>query len=191
MIVLNNPEMQSEFLFFVDNVFNEQQLKFLDDYFNSVSFSEGQLKSNIPTNNEVRKTDVAWLDPTLETEDIYNTLYFLIKQVNDEHYHWNLQFLETVQLGEYSIGGHYKLHTDTGLHSPQGFNRKLSFSILLNSDYAGGELYIPGSPGQDDKFKLNRNQAVFFPSSMPHCVEPVTYGKRRSLVGWVNGPNFV
>jgi PKHD-type hydroxylase len=72
-----------------------------------------------------------------------------------------------------------------------GSNRKLSFSLLLNDDYEGGELEIPGSPGQEDVFVPVRNTAIFFPSSMPHCVKPVTKGIRKSLVGWVHGPNFV
>ena len=191
MILLNNNEMRNEFLYFVDEVFSHDQLKFLNDFFDNANFHEAQLKSKEVINKEVRTSRVAWLDPTEQTGHIYDELFSLVKFVNDDHYHWNLHFLETVQCGEYGVGGHYKLHTDTGLHSPEGLNRKLSFSIGINDDYLGGEFYIPGSPNQDDEFKLEKNQAVFFPSSMPHAVKPVTQGTRRSLVGWICGPNFV
>lgn len=193
MIFLNNPELSGEYLYFVQEVFTPEQLSFLDDYFNNTIMLDAKVggEDGLENNSEVRVTDINWFNNEDDTAQIYETLFHLVKHVNDTHYHWNLQFLETIQCGVYNVGGHYRLHTDTGLHSTKGHNRKLSFSIVLDSEYEGGELEIPGCPGQPDSFKLERNQAVFFPSSMPHCVKPVTAGVRRSLVGWVRGPNFV
>jgi Rps23 Pro-64 3,4-dihydroxylase Tpa1-like proline 4-hydroxylase len=192
MIPLTNPNLNGQYIFAVENVFPNEHLDFLKTYFTQDKLESAKIQSNIPENEEVRITDIAWLDPDDEsTEPVYGLLHNLIKYVNDQHYHWNLHSLEPVQYGEYGEGGHYKLHTDTGLHNPMGSNRKLSFSILLNDDYEGGELEIPGSPGQPDSFNPPANSAIFFPSSMPHCVKPVTKGVRKSLVGWVHGPNFV
>ena len=192
MIPLMNPELSGQFIFVVENVFPEEQLKFLEEYFTADKLESAKIQSTIPDNEQVRITDIAWLDEEDEsTTPIYRLLHDLVKYVNDQHYHWNLQFLETVQYGEYSEGGHYNVHTDTGLHNPMGSNRKLSFSLLLNDGYEGGELEIPGSPGQPKIFSPKCNTAIFFPSSMPHCVKPVTKGIRKSLVGWVHGPNFV
>lgn len=192
MIPLTNPQLNGQFIFIVDNVFPEEQLKFLEEYFTQDKLESAKIQSNIPDNDEVRITDIAWLDPEDEaTQPTYGLLQSLVKYANEQHYHWNLQFLEPVQYGEYAVGGHYKVHTDAGLHNEMGINRKLSFSLLLNDDYEGGELEIPGSPGQEDIFVPARNTAIFFPSSMPHCVKPVTKGVRKSLVGWVHGPNFV
>tara|TARA_R110001606_G_scaffold194615_1_gene342331 strand:- start:45 stop:623 length:579 start_codon:yes stop_codon:yes gene_type:complete len=192
MIPLMNPELSGQFIFVVENVFPEEQLKFLEEYFTADKLESAKIQSTIPDNEQVRITDIAWLDEEDEsTTPIYRLLHDLVKYVNDQHYHWNLQFLETVQYGEYSEGGHYNVHTDTGLHNPMGSNRKLSFSLLLNDGYEGGELEIPGSPGQPKIFSPKCNTAIFFPSSMPHCVKPVTNGIRKSLVGWVHGPNFV
>jgi PKHD-type hydroxylase len=192
MIPLMNPELSGQFIFVVENVFPEEQLKFLEEYFTADKLQSAKIQSTIPENEQVRVTDIAWLDEEDEaTGPVYSLLTSLVKYANDQHYHWNLQHLEPVQYGQYGVGGHYKVHTDTGLHNPMGSNRKLSFSLLLNDDYEGGELEIPGSPGQDDVFVPARNTAIFFPSSMPHCVKPVTKGVRKSLVGWVHGPNFV
>ena len=192
MIPLMNPELSGQFIFVVENVFPEEQLKFLEEYFTADKLQSAKIQSTIPENEQVRVTDIAWLDEEDEaTGPTYRLLHDLVKYVNDQHYHWNLQFLETVQYGEYSEGGHYNVHTDTGLHNPMGSNRKLSFSLLLNDGYEGGELEIPGSPGQPKIFSPKCNTAIFFPSSMPHCVKPVTNGIRKSLVGWVHGPNFV
>ena len=192
MIPLVNPDLNGQYIFVVENVFPNEHLEFLKNYFTADKLESAKTQSNIADDDEVRKTDISWLDINDEaTHSIYELLNNLVKYANDQHYHWNLQHLETVQYGEYGVGGHYKVHTDTGLHNPIGSNRKLSFSILLNDNYEGGELNIPGSPGQPDSFVPQANSALFFPSSMPHCVKPVTKGVRKSLVGWVHGPNFV
>jgi PKHD-type hydroxylase len=190
MIHLSNPELPLQFVFEVENIFDNQELEFLSSYFSNKNLFEANLTSK-KVDKEIRKTDIAWLDPEDATEHIYHKLFSLVKHVNDQHYHWNLTWIETIQYGEYGEGGHYKLHTDAGLHGEEGDNRKLSFSLLLNDDYEGGELEIPGSPGQPDVFKPKANSAIFFPSFIPHCVQPVTKGIRKSLVGWVHGPNFV
>lgn len=192
MIPLMNPELHGQFIYIVENALPQEHLDFLQNYFTKDKLESAKIQSNVPDNNEVRVTDIAWLDvEDQNTQPVYHLLIDLIKYVNDQHYHWNLQHLEPVQYGEYGVGGHYKVHTDTGLHNPMGSNRKLSFSLLLNDDYEGGELEIPGSPGQPDTFIPVKNTAIFFPSAMPHCVKPVTKGVRKSLVGWVHGPNFV
>lgn len=192
MIPLMNPELHGQFIYIVENALPQEHLDFLQNYFTKDKLESAKIQSNVPDNNEVRVTDIAWLDvEDQSTQSLYHLLIDLIKYVNEQHYHWNLQHLEPVQYGEYGVGGHYKVHTDTGLHNPMGSNRKLSFSLLLNDDYEGGELEIPGSPGQPDTFVPARNTAIFFPSAMPHCVKPVTKGVRKSLVGWVHGPNFV
>lgn len=191
MIPLTNLELSGQYVFIVENILPDEHLKFLEQYFTADRLQSAQTQSTTGT-SDIRKTDIAWLDSEDEsTQPIYRLLHDLVKYVNDQHYHWNLQFLETVQYGEYSEGGHYNVHTDTGLHNPMGSNRKLSFSLLLNDGYEGGELEIPGSPGQPKIFSPKCNTAIFFPSSMPHCVKPVTKGIRKSLVGWVHGPNFV
>lgn len=192
MIPLMNPELHGQFIYIVENALPQEHLDFLQNYFTKDKLESAKIQSNVPDNDEVRVTDIAWLDvEDQNTQPVYHLLIDLIKYVNDQHYHWNLQHLEPVQYGEYGVGGHYKVHTDTGLHNPMGSNRKLSFSLLLNDDYEGGELEIPGSPGQPDTFIPVKNTAIFFPSAMPHCVKPVTKGVRKSLVGWVHGPNFV
>jgi PKHD-type hydroxylase len=44
---------------------------------------------------------------------------------------------------------------------------------------------------EDSYVKLGRGEIVIFPSFILHRVTPVTKGKRRVIVGWALGPNFV
>jgi len=39
-------------------------------------------------------------------------------------------------------------------------------------------------------YEPREGRMIFFPSWLPHKVNPITKGKRISLVGWVHGPFF-
>ena len=99
-----------------------------------------------------------------------------------------------MQLGIYKAKdqGFYDLHTDSRLSMGSGKSRKLSFSILFSDpeEFEGGDLIIHHRMN-GQAIKLQKNQAVFFPSFMPHSVTPVTKGVRKSIVGWVVGPDFI
>ena len=107
MIPLVNPDLSGQYIFVVENVFPNEHLEFLKNYFTADRLESAKTQSNIADDDEVRKTDIAWLDINDEaTHSIYELLNNLVKYANDQHYHWNLQHLETVQYGEYGVGGH-------------------------------------------------------------------------------------
>ena len=66
----------------------------------------------------------------------------------------------------------------------------MSFSIQLDPEdsYEGCDLTFNGLP----KNEILRKQGtiVFFPSFILHTVTPLLSGTRRSLVGWICGPDF-
>lgn len=65
--------------------------------------------------------------------------------------------------------------------------RKLSMTIQLSdpNDYEGGQFSIMG-----ENIPLEENQAVIFPSFLPHEVHPVTKGKRNVIIAWALGPHW-
>ena len=86
---------------------------------------------------------------------------------------------------------HYTWHTDATLKGEQNDTRKISFSILLNDNFEGGDLELYKFGDKPDTMKMKKNSILFFPSFILHRVTPVTSGTRKALVGWVHGPNFV
>ena len=75
--------------------------------------------------------------------------------------------------------------------------RKLSVTINLTNpnEYEGGNLMFDLGPHQQNRFKecvegRPQGSVIVFPSSMYHCVTPVTSGKRISLVNWRLGGPF-
>ena len=108
---------------------------------------------------------------------------------------------ESCQITRYIKDGFYSWHKDgIGSHNEiynypdnkilHGNVRKLSMSIVLNSNFEGGDFEIAGLPGENKIPKLEEGSIIVFPSFMEHRVAPVTKGIRYSLVSWFIGLPF-
>lgn len=113
---------------------------------------------------------------------------------NNEHFRFDLTGLhEGLTFLRYDYDeqqpGKYEWHQDIG--GGICSLRKLSMTCQLSppEEYDGCRLRLytncdfdPGHVGLGD--------AVIFPSYLPHCVTPITRGRRYALVAWVGGPQF-
>jgi len=144
-------------------------------------------------NLKSRDSKVKFINDALVMQNLFSTVKFLNLQGN---WKYDLTELEDLQYTVYDVDQYYNWHTDSNfLFTPT--IRKLSFSIGLNdpSEYEGGELDIeihsPNIKGKRfETIVLEKNQMVCFRSNLWHRVRPVTKGVRKSLVGWVRGPQF-
>ena len=124
--------------------------------------------------------------------------YMSIAQFINRRCGWDFELdeIEPLQYTEYYEGGEFGWHVDQH-NTPYSDNRvrKVSFSIILNDDFNGGEFDLEtGNPNKDvryDTMNVKKDQGVFFQSDYFHRVRPVTGGVRKSLVGWVLGPKFL
>lgn len=95
--------------------------------------------------------------------------------------------IHSLLFSRYESGMSYGRHVDNALMGGDMLWRSdVSFTLFLNSpeDYRGGELVVEYA--EDEKvYKLPAGQAVAYPSTMLHRVEPVTQGQRLVVVGWV------
>ena len=153
--------------------------------------------SSFDTMSAVRSTKIKFLDwEEKRLEYFYDKIVNCINTVNKENYNFNLTYIEPMQYGVYTDTdqGHYDWHIDhINVNGALNNIRKLSFTYLLDSpekDYNGGEFQIRTN-NQDQTIDIKKNMIVFFPSNVLHRVKPVLSGTRRSIVGWVNGPNWV
>ena len=102
------------------------------------------------------------------------------------------------QYAHYHVNDHYGWHIDyiRQGHKDRLLHRKLSFSLLLNDDYEGGEFefVMPryGIQLNWDRIALEpkAGSLIVFPSTLGHRVKPVTKGIRKSIVGWCIGNQF-
>ncbi|NBP02572.1 MAG: 2OG-Fe(II) oxygenase [Proteobacteria bacterium] len=110
-----------------------------------------------------------------------------------EYYSWH---------ADQEISSYYKLQATRSNHSPgqellkdfANVNvekiRKLSFSLLLNDDYEGGQFQFLSENGELYEVPKEKGLIIIFDSRTRHRVRPVKKGIRKSLVGWVVGPRW-
>jgi PKHD-type hydroxylase len=144
---------------------------------------EGRVGNETVSDNSIRKSNITWVEDTAIAEKCIEA----VNKINSSLYNFDLTDLEVLQFGEYDIDGHYNWHLD--LDTGQNSNRKLSFTILLNDDFEGGDLEMMYS-AEPEQIPLQVGVMTAFPSFQLHRVAPVTCGKRYSLVGWMYGPDF-
>jgi PKHD-type hydroxylase len=136
----------------------------------------------------VRKTDVVFL-PTMSAAECI--LRSAITSANvSARWNYRISSSEPVQMGRYTIGGHYDYHKDLAPPNAKNEQRKLSAVLFLSNpeDYEGGEFEF-----KDIKFdqpKFPRGSLIVFPSFLDHKVNPVISGERFTAVCWASGPAF-
>ena len=149
-----------------------------------------------------RNSSISWFKRNPDTEFIYKPLLKMIYMENVNN-NWNFDYdaIEDLQFTTYGPEQHYNWHadqrsvpyTDADKYL-QGKIRKISFSVLLNHDYEGGEfefeLGLPHEENRTELCQVKTGEAIVFPSFTYHRVRRVTKGKRYSLVGWICGKPY-
>jgi len=87
---------------------------------------------------------------------------------------------------KYATGMHYGEHVDNPVMGQAGglYRCDLAASVFLNDDYRGGELII-STTFAEQRVKLPAGDAVIYPASSRHRVEPVSDGERLVAVTWI------
>ena len=163
------------------------------DKLKSEKFKMSTGKTLSSTNETKRNSNVTFIDDHVILKEFLD----VTKRINNNaSWNFNIDTIEPLQYGEYNKSQEYGWHVDQH-NKPYSDRRvrKISFSVFLNDEYTGGEfdleLHSPSIKTRYETFsKLPLNTALFFQSDYWHRVRPVTKGVRKSLVGWVLGPEF-
>ncbi|NET61882.1 MAG: Fe2+-dependent dioxygenase [Symploca sp. SIO2E6] len=97
------------------------------------------------------------------------------------------KIVHSMLFSRYEAGMSYGSHVDNALMGNQNKLRSdVSLTVFLSkpSTYDGGELVLENFEGEQT-FKLEAGDAIVYPSSFLHRVEPVTEGVRLVAVAWV------
>jgi PKHD-type hydroxylase len=160
---------------------------------------DGQLASDTPPDSGLRRSKVAWIEPTADTAWLFDKLARLAHKAN-RSYGFDLSgFGEDLQYTVYDEpGAFYTWHQD-GL-TGEVATRKLAIVVQLSEpdDYEGADLELfdavadlaPAELAAANDERRGRGTAVAFPAFEYHRVTPLVSGVRRSLVVWVSGPPF-
>ena len=159
-------------------IFSKEECTDIISEFGQGEFLTGKTSSNKEsiTETQVRQCDVKNL--ITESKLIENITDKIKNSVKG-----SIEIDELIFI-RYGVGGEYKVHIDRG----EGLPRKFSFSIPLNSDYEGGDfdIYTSNKVSSKRTIPQRTGNAIFFHSTVPHAVNPVTEGVRYVIVGWIN-----
>lgn len=148
-------------------------------------------KTQYEVKKEIRDTQLVPLDGIQEQiKELYKNI---VMEVINPFYDVKVDSGEIPQILSYSVGGHYKPHIDAESIwiTPNGdriwkktTDRDISTVLFLNDDFEGGDLVFP-----ELKIRVRPEPGLLiaFPSThfYLHGVEPVTKGKRYSIVNWL------
>lgn len=128
-----------------------------------------------------------------DSRDVYITsfdindhrdLIYALDEGNQTFYKFAVDNHAECYFGRYDTGCHYSAHhIDCKPHEQN--QRKISFSILLNEEFEGGELVF-----DDQVVEKRKGILTIFPSFIPHSIRPVTSGVRYAIFGFVRGPHW-
>jgi PKHD-type hydroxylase len=100
------------------------------------------------------------------------------------------QFILPFMFNRYTGGGNYSDHIDNAIQTDRNSGQRLrtdiSVTVFLSDpeSYEGGDLIIEDTYGAHE-VKLPAGDAIIYPSSSLHRVEPVTSGERIAAFSWV------
>ena len=190
---------------FWDGAFTEEELKKICTYFETQELERSQVVLDVEqeVDESIRISNIKFCnyEPTnSDTLWIFQRMNMVIDAVNNQYYNFDLNGYDFFQYTEYDAheNGKYDYHMDTlmGNTIPKDMieTRKLSVTMCINEpgeEYEGGEFQINNSEEKKaSTIETKKGRMILFPSFMIHRVAPVTKGKRKSIVVWVNGPKF-
>ena len=171
-----------------------EEINTLAEQFEEKKASTGDDENGIDLNK--RRSKIRWIKPDApQSQPLVNLIHSFFQQANKNAYGTNISSITDIQhtLYEAKDKGHYDFHMDTFLETNRMVHRKLSMTIQLSdgNDYEGGDFefdktYVPSLP--DQQLLRKKGAILVFPSILGHRVTPVTKGKRKSLVTWIDGP---
>jgi len=201
--MLDNP---LSYVLIKPNVINQQGLEEIVSHIKSSTAEDLSVFDAETTNatgrtswrvdKQTRDTQIVPMGPLFpKIEDLLRNA---VHQIINPFYQQEVDSSEIPQILSYGIGGHYKPHIDgeSIWVTPKGekiwkksTDRDLSIVLFLNNDFEGGDFVFPELKV---RVRPEPGMMVCFPSNhhYMHGVEPVTKGRRYSIVTWATVKGF-
>ena len=169
---------------------------------NKYEYQKGEvgLSKHLIENPKIRRSDIKFLH-THKSKHIADLLMHYARIANKTDFGFDIDGVQDMQYTEYnsSDDGFYDWHVDTQwCDSDHMFQRKISLTVQLSDsdEYEGGDFEIMNTEWDTFLKSLpeggirKKGTIIIFPSFVTHRVTPVTKGKRKSLVTWIDGSAF-
>lgn len=161
------------------DLLSQSTVNFLNNYYEKFTYRRGLMGE---TEDDRKKNKEAELD------EVYIDASKLIVEKVQKHVELNDMFsikrFTSPVFSEYETGMEYNYHND--VYCMNGVRTDLSCTCFISDpeSYEGGELEIMMG-NMPISYKLSPGKAIIYPSSFVHRVKPVTSGRRRVVVFWI------
>lgn len=175
--------------------FSPEEVDRINDLEDLIKFEKGSVggpNNKGIVNKKTRDSDVMWVSHDPKSDWLFQKFAHITSMVNYDHFLYDIDWFHDFQYTVYKAKTkqHYDWHIDSG-NTYAKFERKISASVMLTDadDYEGGEfqIIVQGDVANPVTIKPQKGDIIYFASWMPHRVQPVTKGVRKSLVCWVMG----
>lgn len=185
-----------------ENEFSNAEISQIDNYCNhDLSAASIVGEQRISETRNVRKSLTRFINRNCDTFWIFDKFNHVIESLNKKFYDFDIVGYDSIQYTVYNGDdeGKYDWHMDTVIGEipddmKNSLTRKLSIVMLLSDpekDFVGGHFqYHMGTESVPMTVNMKKGMIIAFPSFISHRVTPVTFGTRKSLVIWVEGPKF-
>ena len=130
-----------------------------------------------------------WINYTNATAWLYGRIAKIFEYTNNAYKFTDLSMIEKIAYFEFSENDWHDWHSDLEMGIPFS-SRRLGAMVNLSGsdDYRGGNLEFMTS---NKPYSVSRviGTCVVSPSYLLRRTEPVTSGKKRVLIAWINSPN--
>ena len=167
----------------IKNVLNQNQLKVIRTLLKNAEFVDGKLSAGKEASQVKNNLELDQQSPLHEQLN-QMVMPALLNHPEYQEFAFPLK-VATPFYARYTEGMTYGFHVDDPIMGPMNgrYRTDVSTTIFLNDEYEGGELAIKTSYGVQ-RLKLNAGDAVVYPSTSWHQVDPVTQGERLVAVIW-------
>ncbi len=167
----------------IKNVLNENQLKVVQTLLKNAEFVDGKLSAGKEAERVKNNLELSQQSPLHEQLN-QMVMPALLNHPEYQAFAFPLK-VATPFYARYTEGMTYGFHVDDPVMGPMQsrYRTDVSTTIFLNGDYEGGDLAIKTSFGEQH-IKLNAGDAVVYPSTSWHQVNPVLSGERLVAVIW-------
>lgn len=174
-------------IIYVQGLLKPEELQAIDGLLASIPFEDGKATASGPA-REVKNN---LQSPRTDNEASQHIQQIVMTAVATSPYIQAAvipKFILPPIISKYREGMQYGWHTDSPLMSDRHMTIRADLSMTLflcePETYAGGELVIH-TPTGFVPYKLKKGDAVIYPTTRLHCVNPVTEGERVAAVSWM------
>lgn len=171
-----------------DQIFDQFQLKWLDlvddEYCqNVIEMYDKDLRHLVQEVDGTQSRDVF-----IKSIDInqHQEILGAVLEANKQFFQFDLGSSVECYFAKYPPNSHYDtMHMDCKPGLDHMLQRKVSFTLILNDNFDGGDFLV-----FQHKLEAKKGRLLVFPSFLLHAVSKITSGTRYCIFGFFLGPDW-